>query len=217
MDDIKKEINNRKRINQGSHENCPFHSIAKKNNLSPIHLSTLLIEGPFHTSFTSSLYKSNSEILLTNNNHTLSSTSSLMIAKNRKPTLSLTDLNSLPYQHATPLKRSCYMKGYSSSLTDLNYIKHTKKQYMEYSYNIVDTPLQFTSSKLTASKDAGQMLRRRKKIIEREPKINPYPDLVIMGCQCEIQNQLSSVMSDLIDTALYQVGEMIQETESKPI
>ena len=51
---------------------------------------------------------------------------------------------------------------------------------------------------------------------ERVQKVNPFPDLVIAGSQFEsLQQQLSSVMTDLIDTTLNQVGEMIRDKERK--
>jgi hypothetical protein len=45
----------------------------------------------------------------------------------------------------------------------------------------------------------------------REPVVNPYPGLVISGTQIEA---VASLMCDLIDTTLSNVGELIEETKS---
>ena len=58
--------------------------------------------------------------------------------------------------------------------------------------------------------------RRARYKRERMQKDNPFPDLVIAGSQFEsFQQQLAFYMTNLIDTTLNQVGEMIKDKERK--
>lgn len=58
--------------------------------------------------------------------------------------------------------------------------------------------------------------RRARYKRERMRKDNPFPDLVIAGSQFEsFQQQLAFYMTNLIDTTLNQVGEMIKDKERK--
>lgn len=214
---------------------------------TPIHLSTFLIEGPYHTSLTTStqfLYSENdracSEIIL-------SSPARIDERRKmkRKTTLSLIDLNQFPRTHprsainTTAAMRLRYKGGthpkmsFLSTLMDLSteagtsstsfhLCKSTRHQKICSQFHATsgtDFYSNFASqnqsqSLITNKKASKKLLQKLKRKIEREPKINPRPDLVISGCQFD-SLQLSSVMTDLIDTALTQVGEMIEETESK--